>query len=376
MNILVCPNAFKGSLRASDAAQAITDGLHQSGLTGDFMELPLADGGDGSLEVVAKYLKANLMHKEVRGPLGQTVMAQYGWNSQTFTGIVELAEASGIRLLRPDQLDPWKATTYGTGQLVAHLIEQGAETIYLTVGGSATVDGGLGILEALGATFHVGVLQESQVTPADIDRLTHLDLSRLQQLDVSINILCDVDNPLLGETGAATIFGPQKGATQADVTALEKSLSYLEELVVNAGGQASAQMRHGGAAGGVAAILHGAMGATLMSGSEAILTWAGFEEALQRVDVVITGEGRIDDQTQFGKGPGLAAALAKKAGKTVIGFSGYQLPEDRGFDHFDAIFSIANGPDTLKNAMNNTVNNLERTAFQLGKLLQALEDRA
>lgn len=372
MKILIAPNAFKGSLTAKEAADAIELGLHQSELPCSTRKIPIADGGDGSLPVIADHLKLKLLQATVSGPLGAPQQAQSGWSEIEKLAVIELAEASGIRLVSPSDLDPWKADTFGTGQLIRSALERGAEKIYLTLGGSATVDGGIGILKAL----DIEVLDaEGRSIPwpsiDNIEKARALDLKKAQALigTARIFVLCDVHNPLLGEQGAAAVFGPQKGLRSQDLSKMEAKLTHLAKLIYNTRKTDVAKVVGGGAAGGVSATLHGLFGAELISGGDQIMTWGGFYEALADVDLVITGEGRIDNQTAFGKGPGLVAKAAKSAGKRVVGLSGSVEEKAVLYQNFDAVFSVINEPGTLDQVMGRTRINLHRVSLQLGNLL-------
>lgn len=372
MRILIAPNAFKESLDATAVAEAIGLGLRKSDLKCTVSELPIADGGDGSLHVISQYLGAQMLEMEVNGPMGWHVQAKYGWEPGKKIGIVELAEASGIRHLHTDQLDPWNATTTGTGQLIRALVERGAKTIYLTVGGSATIDGGVGLLSELGVRFDHQSGQITQPMTSDLHKITHINATNALDLlaDIRIIILCDVENPLLGAHGAATVFGPQKGASEKDVEQLEADLSNLAQVIAHDFGKSVGDMKHAGAAGGVSGALHGVLNAALVNGGEQILEWAGFDEELESADVVITGEGRIDSQTAYGKGPGLVARRAQNAGKYVIGLCGAVSPEVMVYEHFDVVLPVTSEPGSLHEVFQNTERNLERTAFMLGQMLK------
>lgn len=370
MKVIICPNAFKGSLSAEHAAEAIARGLKLASGDIECVELPIADGGDGSLGVIAKYLDAEILAKEVIGPCGSTVEANYGWHDEKKIAIIELAEASGIRLI--EELDPWNATTFGTGELIQNALQRGATKIYLTIGGSASVDGALGILDALGVEFidlRGKVIENPK--PSDIKRIAEIKMDLLTEVrdQCQIQILCDVVNPLLGDEGAARIFGPQKGLEERDIPWFDDALKSLADHIERIRGVKVHDLKHGGAAGGVAAILNGALDAELIPGGETILEWANFQEQVADADVLITGEGRIDQQTNFGKGPGLVAKLGKEQGLRVIGLSGSVNSEIEPIDYFDVVLPILNEPADLSTAMKYTYVNLERTAYQLARLL-------
>ncbi|WP_258098461.1 glycerate kinase [Marinoscillum pacificum] len=372
MKVIICPNAFKGSLSAEHAAEAIARGLKLASDDIECVELPIADGGDGSLGVIAKYLDAEIYTREVAGPCGSVVEAKYGWHDDEKLAIIELAEASGIRLL--EELDPWNATTYGTGELIQNALKRGATKIYLTIGGSASVDGAIGILDALGVEFidlRGKVIENPK--PSDIKRISEIKMDVLTEVrdQCQIHILCDVVNPLLGDEGAARVFGPQKGLEERDIPWFDDALKSLADHIEKSRGLKVHDLEHGGAAGGVAAILNGALDARLIPGGDTILEWAKFKEQLESADVLITGEGRIDQQTNFGKGPGLVARLGKEHGLKVIGLSGSVNTEIEPIDYFDVVLPIINGPMDLSTAMKYTYVNLERTAYQLARLVLA-----
>lgn len=375
MNILISPNSFKNSLSAVKCAAAICAGFKESDLPCECTELPIADGGDGTLEVVARYLNAQVEQVRVRDPFGRIVTAKYGWNASEKIGLIELAEASGLKLLGDDTHNPLSATTYGTGQLICEVLDRGAKKIFLTLGGSATVDGGIGVLSALGAIYKG---HDENITadplPSDLCLISGIDLRQVKERlkGAELIILCDVKNPLLGPEGAATVFGPQKGATPEGVQTLEKGLAHLADVIEHMHGVNVRSVQHGGSAGGVAAILYGLLDAKLVDGAEQILGWARFDEALKSADLVVTAEGQIDEQTDYGKGPGLVAKKAKEAGKVVIGLSGSVQAKDLRYKNFDMVLPITSHPGKLSIAFANTATNLKRTAFQLGQLLHAL----
>lgn len=370
-HILLCPNAFKGAIDAEKAVSALRRGIERSGLRCSIAEMPIADGGNGSLKILARYLSAEIDYLLVNDPMGRPVKAAYGWKPDQKLGIVELAEASGIQLVQGRTADPWKMSTYGTGQLIDRLIELGARTIWVAVGGSATVDGALGILDALDFRFFVQDQLLKNPTPADLQRITRFEGVRNLE-GIEWVVLCDVENPLLGPEGAAAVFGPQKGLSGEDIPIMDQGLAALAGVVEQQTGRNVARIRHGGAAGGVAAMLQGILGATLTGGGEKVLELSGFRKAVERCDILITGEGRIDEQTAYGKGPALVAEMGKAAGKKVIALSGSVAVSASAFPDFDVLLPICHGPVDIAEAIVQTQANLERTAFQMGKLLQIL----
>ncbi len=364
--IIVAPNAFKGALSAEEAAKAITRGLVGVGAR-QVVEIPIADGGDGSLPVLVKYLKAEIRTTGVRNPFGQTINASWGYQPDSQLGIIELAEASGIRLLKKDELNPMGASSFGTGQQLFQALEAGAKGIYLSVGGSATVDLGVGIMEALGAQFFSGTKEVMNVTPAKFMDIDRVDLHKLDRLkgQAKFSILCDVNNPLLGKQGAAHIFGPQKGADADRVDQLEKGISHMAKLLEKETGSSITEIPGGGAAGGVAAGLVAALGAEIVNGGEQILELAQFEQHLRDAALVITGEGKIDEQTNYGKGPGFVAQLAHQYGVRVVGLSGSLDTDTSRIKFFDELIAISDKADPLELAMRKTAANLEKAASHL-----------
>ncbi len=361
--VLIAPNAFKGALTAREAALAIQKGLSNY----KTILFPIADGGDGSLQVLTDMLNAQLIQISVTGPLGHPVRASYGFQEETKTAIIELAEASGIRHLAKAGLNPWKTTTRGTGELIVEAVKRGAREILLTLGGSATVDGGIGILSTLGVRFYKDHREIENPGTADLGDITRYDATQAISLlkNTQITILADVENPMLGPTGAAAVFGPQKGATKTDIPRLERGLENFASVIRQQEGIEVGALKHGGAAGGVAAALHGIVRASLVAGAPAILKLGDFESSLKQADVVITGEGQLDRQTLSGKGPGEVARLAKKAGKKVIGVCGFSELGDQ-YGYFDRIIEIGDRSMELETNMKRTREKLEGVGEILG----------
>jgi len=373
MRILIAPNAFKNSLPAADAAEAIKKGLLESKLKCECICFPVGDGGDGTAELIVNHLKGIKINIEVHDPISRIINAEYGLIDNNKTAVIEMANASGLRLLKPDEYDPIHASSFGTGEMIKHALDKGVEKIILCIGGSATVDGGTGILQALGIRFLDKNINELKELPEKLNALTAIDLSALDKriLNCTLFILCDVENILLGKEGAAAVFGPQKGASPDDIKKLELKLTRLRDVVFIETGEDIATLKHGGAAGGVAASLAALLNAELVNGIEAFLSITGFENALRDVDLVITGEGSIDEQTLQGKGPYGVAKMAKQKGIKVIGLAG-KIPKETSRqlqEYFDLLLSINQESSTLATALKNTSQNLERTAKQIGDRL-------
>lgn len=376
-NILIAPNAFKHSLSAEEAAACIQQGLIQSLPTCQCILFPIGDGGDGTGHLITSHQKGRQVPAKARGPLGHPIDTSYGLIDEGETAVIEMADASGIRLLTPDELDPLHANSLGTGDLILHALDQGVKRILITLGGSATVDGGTGILRALGVQFKDAQGNDLVNLPTDLHKLHEINIQKVDKrlAQCELIILCDVENPLLGKNGSAQVFGPQKGAEPEEVTLLETCLTRLSHVIQSKTGKAVGQIKHGGSAGGVAAGLWGVLDATLVNGLDFFLSLTGFESALKGCDLVITGEGRIDGQTLQGKGPFGIAQRAKQAGIPVIGLAGSIAMKDKAplYSYFDVLLPINYELTDLKTAVANTGDNLSHIAEALGRILRLFE---
>ena len=375
MHILIAPNAFKNSLEAAKVAEAINNGLHKSKLQCTTSCLPVADGGDGTAGLLIDYLKGEWIHTNVHDPLMRQISSSFGWIEREKTAIIELAAASGLRLLKPVEYSPLTATTTGTGELIVKALDKKASTIILCVGGSATVDGGTGILKALGIKFFDANRNELKDLPAALSSLAEIDTTGCDKRikDTRIIILCDVKNPLLGRNGAAAIFAPQKGASEKEVQLLESLLAKFNDIVLYQMDRDISAIEHGGAAGGVAAGLHVFFNAELVNGIDYFLHATGFEKELAKANMVITGEGSIDLQTLDGKGPFGVAKKAKEFSLPVIGLAGRVPPLiDKSLQqYFDQLISISDNEADLETAIKNTFTNLEKASQHFGDRLSA-----
>jgi glycerate kinase len=380
MHILIAPNAFKNSLSAAEAAQAIQRGLHALRQTSAHHPLttecfPVGDGGDGTCDLLIERLGGHRITTQARDPFGRQISTYWGLAGDGHTAIIEMANASGLRLLDSNELDPLKASSMGTGDLILAALDKQVDQIILGMGGSATVDGGMGILQALGVRF---LSADGQLLKNLPGRLTDLAMIDMKSLDprlkgIELTVLCDVANPLTGPQGAAAVFGPQKGASEQDVQHLDACLQQLAQVIHTQTGRALSSLPRAGTAGGAAGGLYGVLEARLVSGIDYFLEITGFEAALDRCDWVITGEGSIDEQTLQGKAPHGVATSAKKKGKPVIGLAGkiplHEIPELK--EYFDVLLPISHAPVDLSTALRNTAPDLQRTAAQLANLLAA-----
>ena len=329
MHVVVAPDKFKGSLTAREVADRVAAGLTavEPGLV--VVRVPVADGGDGTVDAA---LAAGYERVPVRatGPTGEPVDTAYAVRDDV--AVVEMAAVSGLRLLPPDRLAPLTATSYGTGEVVRAALDQGARNVVLGIGGSASTDGGAGMLEALGVRLFDAADNPLPRGGGALADLRRVDLTGLHPAvaDTRIVVACDVDNPLLGPQGAAAVYGPQKGATPDDVPNLDAALAHWADLVDAATGRSGVRDRAGaGAAGGVGYAAMAVLGADLESGIGLVLDLVRFADHLPGASLVITGEGSLDEQTLHGKAPAGVASAAAKAGVPVVTVSG-RLALDRG----------------------------------------------
>lgn len=339
MKVLIAPNSMKGSLAATDFAAAVEKAFSET-CPGFFQTrcLPVADGGDGTAEVLIHSLPLDKHYTHVHDPLGRTVKAEFGYRDGI--AVIEMASASGMKLLKKEELNPIKTSSFGTGQMILEAARLGARTILLGVGGSATVDGGMGMLEALGFRFYDDAGNWLSGNGGNLQLVNRIDSSGITNLNnVEIKIISDVDNPLLGDNGAARVFGPQKGASPAIIPGLEKGLANFANRISEITGTDISNQKGSGAAGGIAIGMAAFFGAEIVPGAEFILDLLNFDEHLLCADVVITGEGKFDSQSQHDKAPWVVAQKAKKAGKPVYAIVGINdSPSDTIFAE---IFSLA-----------------------------------
>ena len=373
MRILVAPNAFKNSLAAPDVAEAIRAGLEESKLQCTVDCFPVGDGGDGTAELILKYFNGSTVSATVHDPLMRKISSSFGLMEEGKTAVIEMANASGLRLLGPNELDPLHTSSFGTGELITNALDRGVNKIIMCIGGSATVDGAVGLLQALGFRFLDKNGKELTNMPETLINLEIIDFAgadkRIKQC--KIIVLCDVENVLLGKEGAAAVFGPQKGADPDDVKRLEASLTKLGNIIFKQTGKDISTIKSGGAAGGMAAGLAAFLNADLVNGIDYFLSLTKFDEALESKDLVITGEGSIDMQTLHGKGPFGVARRAKQKGVSVIGLAG-KIPVERIVSleqYFDVLLSINNDETELSYALAQTKQNLKRTSKNIGDLL-------
>lgn len=372
MHILISPNAFKNSLNAQEAAAAIQEGLLISKLDCTCECFPVGDGGDGTGQLIIEKLRGVGIAARVHDPLGRRIDAVFGLIRNGKTAVIEMADASGLRLLEPGELNPMKSSSFGTGELLRLALDRNVDQIIIGLGGSATVDGGAGLSKAMGVRFLDKNATELKPIPEDLLHLDHIDISGIDAriFQCKIIVLCDVDNLLLGDKGAAATFGPQKGARPSDLPKLEQGLKNISDAVFKQTSKQMDNVKHGGSAGGIAAVLHALFNAELVNGAEYFLQLTNFEESLKRCDLLITGEGSLDEQTLQGKAPFAVARSAKAKNIPVIGIAGrVPLIENPHINtYFDVLMAIGHQPSDLNSAMEHTRANLVRTGTLIGNL--------
>lgn len=374
MKIVIAPDSFKESLSASEVAKAIEKGLRRVLPGAEYVRVPMADGGEGTVDAVTAATGGRLVRRTVRGPLGKPVRAAFGLLPDG-AAVIEMAAASGLPLVPPTQRNPLKTSSFGTGELIRAAIARGARRIVVGIGGSATNDCGAGMAQALGAVFRDarGRVLARPLGGGDLGAVAIIDLSGLTQTlaDVEVVVACDVRNPLCGPKGASAVFGPQKGATPAQVALLDGNLAHFGALLERATGRRVMKRPGAGAAGGLGAGLMGFCGARLVSGAALVCEVVGLARHLENADVVITGEGRIDFQTAFGKTPAGVAQVAAAHGVPVIGLGG-GLADDahRILRHgFAALEASVARPMSLADAMLDVRVNVERAGERMGRWL-------
>ncbi|WP_122438616.1 glycerate kinase [Pseudomonas viridiflava] len=372
MKIVIAPDSFKDSLSAQAVADAIASGLAEVWPDAELVKCPMADGGEGTVEAVLDACEGQWMSAQVSGPLGDSVSAQWGWLAQSRTAIIEMAMASGLQLLTLKQRDACLTSTEGTGQLISAALDAGAQRVILAIGGSATNDGGSGMLSALGARF---LDRNDQPLPCGgraLAELARIDLSGLDPrlANVRVEIAADVDNPLCGPNGASHIFGPQKGASPDQVLALDAALAHFAYHSARTLGHDLRDSPGSGAAGGMGFAAKAYLNASFRAGVEVVADLTGLEQALVGADLVITGEGRFDAQTLRGKTPLGVARVAQRQHVPVIVLAG-TLGEgyEQLYQHgISAAFALTSGPMDLEQACREAPRLLQERARDVARV--------
>ncbi|RMS57631.1 Glycerate kinase [Pseudomonas syringae pv. aceris] len=379
MKIVIAPDSFKDSLSAQAVADAIASGLAEVWPHAELIKCPMADGGEGTIEALLAACNGELMSASVSGPLGALVNAQWGWLAESRTAIIEMAMASGLQLLTLAQRDACVTSTEGTGQLISAALDAGARRVILAIGGSATNDGGSGMLSALGARFLDADDQTLAPGGLALADLARIDLSGFDPRlsDVCVEIAADVDNPLCGPNGASSIFGPQKGASPEQVMALDAALGCFADHTAQVLGQDLRDSPGSGAAGGMGFAAKAYLKASFRAGVEVVADLTGLEHALIGADLVITGEGRFDAQTLRGKTPLGVARVARRRQVPVIVLAGtlgegYEQLYAQGIG---AAFALVSGPMSLEQACRDTRRLLHERARDVARLWQMASGR-
>ncbi|MFY0759521.1 glycerate kinase [Metabacillus dongyingensis] len=373
MKIVIAPDSFKESMTALEVCEAAERGLRRSLPEVQTVKIPMADGGEGTVQALVDATNGTFTSLTVTGPLGLPVEAEYGWLGDQLTAVIEMASASGLHLVPPERRNPLMTTTAGTGELIKDAVQKGAKHLIIGIGGSATNDGGMGMAQALGVKFLDSEGAELSYGGGALSKLAKIDASKMMKelSGVTIDVACDVDNPLTGPTGASTIFGPQKGATDETVAVLDRNLSHYASLILKETGRDVEKIEGSGAAGGLGAGLLAFLNAKLKRGVDIVIETVKLEQHMAEADLVITGEGRIDGQTIHGKTPVGVSKTAKKLNIPVIAIAGsigdgYEKVHEEGIS---SVFSIVPGIVSLEEALNRGPLYVENLMFNLGQVL-------
>src|SRR6266702_1868243 len=369
MHIVIAPQSLKGSLTAYEAGQAIASGVRAILPEAEIDIIPIADGGEGTVQALVDATNGTLLHQTVTGPLGEPVTAFFGLLGDGTTAVIEMASCAGLPLVPPAKRNPRITTTYGVGELIKAALDRGCRHFIIGIGGSATNDGGAGMAQALGASLLTDKGTEIAFGGAALAALSHISLASLDPRlqECSVEVACDVTNPLCGPTGASAVYGPQKGATPEMVVQLDAALAHYAQIIERDLGLTVSNVPGAGAAGGLGAGLLTFLHATLRPGAQIVLEAVQLEEQMRTADLVITAEGQLDSQTAYGKSVGAVASLAKRYGLPVLALAGglgedYQVVYTLGVD---AVAVLPSGPMTLPYAMEHaaelTTDSAERT---------------
>ncbi|RSD29845.1 glycerate kinase [Vibrio pectenicida] len=373
MKIVIAPDSYKESLTAMEVATAIENGFKEIIPDAKYTKLPMADGGEGTVQSLVDATQGKVVSANVTGPLGEPVEGFYGVLGDGSTAVIEMAAASGLHLVEPSKRNPLFTTTFGTGELIRLALNSGIKHIILGIGGSATNDGGMGMAQALGARFYDKSGSDLGYGGDALSELARIDLSGLDKrlADVILEVACDVDNPLCGPKGASHVFGPQKGATPEMVEKLDTNLAHFADVIRQTTGIEVINQAGAGAAGGLGAALLGLLNAKLRAGINIVTDFVKLEQEIKDATLVITGEGRIDSQTIHGKTPIGVAKIAKKYHLPVIGIAGSVSKDCHVvYDHgIDAVYSVVLGATELSTALKEAKLNIEITARNIATAL-------
>ena len=373
MKIVIAPDSFKGSLTALQVAEAIEAGLRRVFPTASIEKVPMADGGEGTVQSLVDATGGEILTARVRDPLGNRIDAQYGVLGDGITAVIEMAAASGLTLVPLDKRDPRVTTTYGTGELIRAALTRGCRKLIIGIGGSATNDGGAGMAQALGAKLLTASNEQIGSGGGSLATLSSIDLSELDERihEMETVVACDVNNPLTGKEGASHVYGPQKGATPEMIEELDANLAHFNKIVQRDLGKSVGDVPGAGAAGGLGAGLMAFLNASLKSGIEIVTEATQLSEQFAGADLVITGEGQINFQTVFGKTPVGVAKVAKIHNIPVIAIAGSIADDSDGvYDAgIDAMIDIVPEPMSLDTAIENATTLIEIAAERAGRMV-------
>lgn len=372
--VVIAPDSFKESLTALEVAEAVETGFKKVFPNWEYVKVPMADGGEGTVQSLVDATDGFIKEVEVLDPLGRKIEASYGISGDGKQAIIEMATASGLELLKQSERDVMQATSWGLGDLICSALDEGVERILIGIGGSATNDAGAGMIQRLGGKLLDAEGKQIPYGGVALSKLQTIDLLELDARlsDIEIEVACDVNNPLTGLDGASYIYGPQKGADEEQIKELDQNLKHFAEIIRKDLDIDIEKEPGAGAAGGVGGALLAFLGAELRSGGELITEWIALEDIIKDADLVITGEGGINHQTVYGKTPVIVSKLAKKYQIPVIALvgsisEGYEKVYEHGID---VIFSVLSEVTDLKEALKTAPQNVERTAENIARTLK------
>lgn len=374
MKIIIAPDSFKESLSALEACEAIEEGFKEVLPDATYVKIPMADGGEGTVQSIADATNGTIKKLKVKGPLGETVDAFYGLSGDKKLAVIEMAAASGLDKIPVGKRNPLKTTTWGFGELIADALDEGVEELLMGIGGSSTNDGGAGMVMSLGGKLLKADGSLIDPTGEGLEELDSIDLTELHEglKNVTVRVACDVNNPLTGKNGASYIYGPQKGATPEQIDYLDNNLKHFAEVIKRDLNKEIEDIPGAGAAGGLGAGLLAFLNANLEEGGKLVVDLLNLSEKIEDADLAITGEGGINHQTIFGKTPIAVSRIAKEKGVPVIAISGIITEGHESiFDEgINAVFSIIPSITPIEDALSNGYENLKSTARNLASVIK------
>lgn len=373
MKFVLAPDSFKESMTSMEACLAMERGIKKVFKDAECIKVPMADGGEGTVDALVNATEGKFIEIEVTNPIGKKIKAKYGILGDSKTAVIEMAKASGIELINRKERNPYVTTTYGTGEFIKDAVNRGIKHILIGIGGSATNDGGAGMLQALGVKLLDINKEEIPFGGVHLEKIEYIDKGNIDEFlkDVTIEVACDVTNPLIGENGASYIFGPQKGANSEMVKVLDDNLRHFALKIKEIFNINIADVPGSGAAGGLGGALLAFLNAELRSGIDLVIKYTNLEEKIKMSDYVFTGEGSIDGQTILGKTPVGVSKLGKKYDVPVMAFAGKVDPQSENLynEGMKSIFCIMRGVETLDDALRDGASNLEKTVESIVRIL-------